>query len=144
MLAIELVFFHSNRASLLTNLIHSWGSFGVILAVLTMVGVCTNSIPAEGLLIILLKVFGPVLGGLYGWCGAGLASLIVFVLAQNFVAPILRVSVSESQLKKSNRWISRRGTAGLLLVRLLPVLVFIHSYMVGAMAEVLFWNYFWT
>ena len=59
MIAIGLVFFHSNRASLLTNLIHSWGSFGVILAVFTMVGVCTNSIPAEGLLIILLKYLVP-------------------------------------------------------------------------------------
>ncbi len=143
-IGIGLLFLHFDKASLLTNLVHSWGSLGVILAVGMMVGVCMTPIPSEGLLIIYLKVFGPALGGLYAWCGAVLSSLIVFVLARHFVAPILRVSVSESQMKKLNHWISKRGALGLLLVRLLPVPAFIQSYVVGAMPEVSFWNYLWT
>lgn len=143
-IAIGLIFLHFDRESLLTNVIHSWGSLGVILAIAMMVGVCMTPIPSEGLLFIFLKIFGPVLGGLYAWSGAVLASVVVFILARSFVAPILRVSVTESQLKKLNHWISKRGALGLLLVRLLPVPAFIQSYVVGAMPEVSFWNYFWT
>lgn len=128
----------------MSHIIRSWGVLGVVLAVVLMAGICMTPVPSEGLLVMYFKVFGVVYGGLYSWSGAMLGSVFAFMLARYFISPILRSRLSADRFERIERWIFKRGSVGLLLVRLLPVPAFVQNYMIGTVTSISFWRYFWT
>jgi uncharacterized membrane protein YdjX (TVP38/TMEM64 family) len=138
------LFLYLDRHDALSQVLRSWGVVGVMAAILVMAMTCVTPLPAEGLLVLYMKIYGAWWGAFYSWIGAILSSLVVFVAARYVGTPILRSVVTPDRFHQVDRWVKEKGTSGLLFARLLPLPGFIISYVVGTIPSVRLWSYIWT
>ncbi|MHB1629718.1 MAG: TVP38/TMEM64 family protein [Bacilli bacterium] len=138
------VFFYLDQHNLLSNAIQRWGTFGVGAGILLMALICMTPVPSEGLLLILLKVYGVWLGLLYAWIGSSASAVAIFAIARVVGRPLMETLIDPAKLRKVEKFASRKGTAGLLVARLLPVPAMLVNYTVGMLPSVSFIVYLWT
>lgn len=125
-------------------MIQSFGTLGIILAILFMMILCMTPIPSEGLLVMYMRVYGLGMGIIYSWIGSTLSMLVIYLIAKYFGRPMLQKVVSPNRFDQVNEWVRRHGTIGLLAARLLPIPAFVINYAAGLIPAVGFWNYAWT
>lgn len=138
------LFLYFDRNNVISRTLRSWGSAGIIFAIIMMAIICITPMPSEGLLIMYLKIYGPWWGGLYAWMGAVLSSLVVFVAARHLGKPLLQSLITPNRFEQVDKWVRDKGTSGLLFLRLLPIPGFIVSYIVGTIPSVTLWSFVWT
>ncbi|WP_434510281.1 TVP38/TMEM64 family protein [Desulfitobacterium sp. AusDCA] len=138
------LFFYLDRENRLSSLIQNWGLRGIFLSLLLMTALCMTPIPSEGLVILLLKVFGIFAGTLYAWIGSILSSLIIFYLARYFGKSFFQKLITPQRFETVDHWIREKGSLGLLIARLLPIPAFAVNYIAGVMPSVKLWPYIWT
>jgi uncharacterized membrane protein YdjX (TVP38/TMEM64 family) len=118
--------------------------FGICIVIVVMALICVTPIPSEGLLILILKIYGTWFGILYAWFGSLASTLLVFMIARYVGANVLQSLITPQRFSQVDRWIQRRGTIGILIVRLLPIPGFLTSYILGTMPSIRLWAYVWT
>lgn len=138
------VVLYLDRHHRISDIIQSWGVLGIACGILMMVIWCLTPIPSEGLLIIFLRVFGLVPGTAYAWMGSTISAMIIFYIARHFTRVMLRRVTSHERFEQVNIWVTRWGSGGLLLARLLPVPAFIVNYVAGMIPATGLWSYTWT
>lgn len=143
--ATLIAFLLFDRNNEVSRLIQSYGTSGVIGAILIMSFLCATPFPSEGLLIMYLKVYGVFWGMLYALIGFSLGSLLLYAIAR-FLGnkAICSWILGDCRFKAIDSWIKRKGTEGLLMVRLLPIPAFVANMITGLLPSVSFWNYLWT
>lgn len=138
------LFFYYDRHNALSSVFRSWGLIGDVIAILVMAVICITPLPSEGLLVLYLKIFGTWWGVTYGWLGAVLSSVVVFFVARHLGTPILRSAITPARFHQVDTWVQKRGVAGLLFARLLPIPGFLISYILGTIPSIGLWSYVWT
>lgn len=139
-----IAFFYLDRHNQLSNLIRTWGPGGILLSILLMATLCMTPIPSEGLVILLLKIFGIYEGTLYAWLGSIVSSLAIFYLARYFGQSFFQKLITPERFETVDHWIRRKGSFGLFIARLLPIPAFAVNYIAGVMPSVKLWPYVWT
>lgn len=139
-----ILFFYLDRRNELSVFIRNLGLGGIFLSILLMSALCMTPIPSEGLMILLLKIFGVYAGTLYSWLGSTLSSLIIFYLARYFGKSFFQRLITPQRFATVDHWIQKKGSFGLLIARLLPIPAFAVNYIAGAMPSVKLWPYVWT
>lgn len=138
------LYLYFDRNNSLSNIIRSLGIFGIFITIVVMSLVCVTPLPSEGLLILILKIYGTMFGIFYAWVGSLISTFIVFVLARYVGASILQSLITPKRFEQVDRWIQGKGTIGLLIVRLLPIPGFLTSYILGTMPSIRLWAFVWT
>ncbi len=138
------LFFYYDRHNTLSSSLRSWGVPGVVAAILFMAVLCVTPIPSESLLILYMRIYGVGPGVLYSWLGSIVSTIIVYVVARLVGTPLLTAVLSDSRFNVIDQWIRKKGTLGLLVVRLLPIPGFLVSYVVGTIPSVGLWRFTWT
>lgn len=138
------LFFYLDRENKLSALIQHWGLGGIFLSIILMTALCMTPIPSEGLVILLLKIFGIFAGTLYAWIGSILSSLIIFYLARYFGKSFFQKLITPQRFESVDHWIRQKGSFGLLIARLLPIPAFAVNYIAGVMPSIKLWPYVWT
>lgn len=139
-----ILFFYLDRRNELSVFIRNLGLGGIFLSILLMSALCMTPIPSEGLMILLLKIFGVYAGTLYSWLGSTLSSLIIFYFARYFGKSFFQRLITPQRFATVDHWIQKKGSFGLLIARLLPIPAFAVNYIAGAMPSVKLWPYVWT
>lgn len=128
-----------------SQFIRNLGPYGVIAAVLLMAALCVVPFPAEFLMILDMQVYGVWLGILYVWLGAMLGSLITFWFAKRFGDKLAKRFIQPRYVDKLKESLSRHGSLGLLMARLIPFIPFVVlNYASAMLPEVRTWTYLWT
>jgi uncharacterized membrane protein YdjX (TVP38/TMEM64 family) len=143
-LALIVLFFYLDRQDYLSHIIRTWGLAGIMLAILLMTALSMTPIPSEGLLILLFKIFGIYEGLFYAWLGSILSSLVIYYLARYYGHSLFKRMISSNSMEQVDRWVQKKGTAGLFIARLLPVPAFAINYIAGIMPSIKLWPYMWT
>lgn len=133
-----------DRTGVITQVVRSWGTAGIALAILLMLLLCLTPIPSEGLLVIYMKVYGVWWGVFYSWIGAVGSALLIFPIARRYGQAVMRRFVTEDTFSEIDQWVQSKGTGGLLVARLLPVPGFAINYVAGVLPSIRLWSYTWT
>lgn len=141
---IVIFVFYVNRHHHLSHLMQSYGSTGVLAAILIMAMMCLTPIPTEGLLLVYFNVYGALMGILYAWSGYLISTLIIFVISRYIGTNFIRNRVSQTRFETVNGWIGEKGIFGILIVRILPIPAFIVNAVLGTMPSISFTRYFLT
>lgn len=145
-LAALFIYFNRHHHHHLSQAIKSYGSEGIVAAILVMMIMCLTPIPTEGLLLVYYNVYDPIMGTFYAWFGYLLSTLILFVVSRyigkNYIQS--RVSKLHTYYETVERWIIERKSFGVLVVRTLPIPAFIVNLILGTMVSINFLTYFWT
>lgn len=141
---IAILFLYVDRNNDLSSFLRSLGAPGVLMAVLIMAMIGVTPMPAEGFLIVLLKVYGAWWGILYSWIGAVISSFVVFEVARHVGKPLLQSVITPTRFKQVDHWVKKRGTSGIFIARLVPLPGFIISYILGTIPSVRLFAFVWT
>lgn len=117
---LYLYFLHTGTAKEWLESIRHLGFFGIILGI--MIQTVVNVIPAPGefVSLFLIEIYGPVAGGLYSWIG-GIAGAVLAYYLSNWIARPIIEPLAKPYLEKIDHWLQRRGDAGLLFIRFVPL-----------------------
>lgn len=100
--------------------------------------------PAELIALAAGAVYGMTFGATLIWIGGMLGATLSFALARAFGRPFAAVLFSQRKLEKLDRWTAGQGAAGLIAVRLMPIVAFnIVNYAAG-LAGVRWRLFLWT
>lgn len=108
----------------LAQWIEQTGMWAYVLAPLFMIVVAVLPIPAEIPAMVNGMVFGTVVGTVITWSGALVGAQISFEIARKFGRPLSARIVSKRTLAQADRIAISAGWAGLLVLRLIPVVPF--------------------
>lgn len=139
-----ILFFYLDRQNQISSIIQTKGIAGILLSILLMTVLCMTPIPSEGLVILLLKIFGVYEGTFYSWLGSILSSLTIFYFAHYFGQGFFQKVITPQRLEIVDHWIQKKGALGLLIARLLPIPAFAVNYAAGVLPSVKLWPYVWT
>jgi Uncharacterized conserved protein len=143
-ITLIILFLYFDRQNQISQLIQAKGITGILLSILLMTVLCMTPIPSEGMVILLLKIFGIYEGAFYSWLGSILSSLTIFYFAHNFGQGFIQKIITPQRLKTVDHWIQKKGALGLLIARLLPIPAFAVNYAAGVLPSVRLWPYVWT
>jgi uncharacterized membrane protein YdjX (TVP38/TMEM64 family) len=139
-----IIFFYLDRQNQLSIIIQKTGIVGILLSILLMTVLCMTPIPSEGLVILLLKIFGIYEGAFYSWLGSILSSLTIFYFAHYFGKGFFQKMITPQRMETVDHWIQKKGALGLFIARLLPIPAFAVNYAAGVLPSVKLWPYVWT
>ncbi len=127
-----------------TELIRSWGHWGVIGSMGLMALHSFVPFPAEALAMANGMVYGLAWGTAITWSGAMIGALLAFGCARYFGQRFVQRMLGEKHWKKIEHWSHQHGWKTLLVVRFIPVIAFnLINYMAG-LASVSLWTFVWT
>ncbi|AHF06229.1 TVP38/TMEM64 family protein [Desulfitobacterium metallireducens] len=138
------LFFYLDRQNNISYFIQTWGIGGIFLGILLMAALCMTPIPSEGLVILLLKIYGVYGGILYSWLGSILSSIAIFYITRYLGKSFFQKLLTPQRFETVDHWIQKKGSSGLLIARLLPIPAFAVNYIAGAIPSVKLWPYTWT
>lgn len=107
-----------------TDLIWSWGMWGVIASILMMVAHSFIPFPAEFVAIANGMCFGPVWGTVITWVGAIPGAVLVFELSRRLGRPFVDRMVQRTDWRKLDEWLDRHGEGAVFFTRFIPVIEF--------------------
>ncbi|CAA7603221.1 SNARE associated Golgi protein [Acididesulfobacillus acetoxydans] len=137
-------FLYLDRCQAVSDIIRSTGWLGVVTAVTLITVLSMTPIPTESLTIMCFKSYGIGWGIFYSWLGSTLSALLIFALIRGIGEPLFLKANSHQKFRQVDAWVSRKGTAGLLIARLLPLPAFLVNYITALLPAVRFWDYLWT
>lgn len=111
---------HTGQAGRLLASVHHLGLLGVVAGIALMALFSIIPVPSEFVSILLMQVYGVWGGILYSWLGAIVGAMATLYMARALARP-LAMRFAGKYVRWIKPWLERRGTAGLLLVRLLPM-----------------------
>ncbi|MEQ8154243.1 MAG: VTT domain-containing protein [Clostridiaceae bacterium] len=137
-------FLYIDRGNEITDLIQTWGTGGIFLAILLMAGIFMTPIPSEGIIVLYLKIYGVYLGTLYSWIGSIISTLAFYFLARKYGQKLMKKLITQERFEAIDDWVENKGTFGLLIARFLPIPAFFVNCIAGTMPSVKFWEFIWT
>jgi uncharacterized membrane protein YdjX (TVP38/TMEM64 family) len=137
-------FLYFDQHDEISALIQGAGLRGMWISLGLMALLCMTPLPSEGLLFLLLKVYGIYLGILLAWLGSMVGALIILIVSRRYGQKLMRQMITPERFKVVNDWVERKGTLGLLIARLLPLPAFAVNYIAGMIPSVRKWPYLWT
>ncbi|WAH38822.1 TVP38/TMEM64 family protein [Alicyclobacillus dauci] len=143
-ICLIILFFRIDRSNEATHLIQSTGVLGILVSILLMALLSMLPVPSEFLMIVIMRVFGPLWGAVLSFVGTMLAAVGTFLLARHFGQRLLRAFVSEKRVEQISEWIGRRGVVGLILVRVIPFPFIVVNYTAGVIRSVTTRDFIWT
>jgi uncharacterized membrane protein YdjX (TVP38/TMEM64 family) len=143
-ITIIILFLYLDRQNQISRIIQAKGITGILLAILFMTALCLTPIPSEGMVILLIKIFGIYAGTFYSWLGSVFSSLIIFYFARHFGQGFMQRIITPRRLQTVDHWIQKKGALGIFIARLLPIPAFAVNYAAGVLPSVKLWPYVWT
>ena len=137
-------FFYLDRRNEISVIILEWGLWGVAFAIFLMAALCMTPIPSEGLVVLLLKIYGVYQGVFFAWLGSTLSAVAIFIIVRVFGPTLMQKLISQERFKVVDNWVKGKGSLGLFVARLLPIPAFAVNYIAGAMPSMKLWTYLWT
>ena len=137
-------FFYLDRRNEISVIIREWGLWGVAFAIFLMVALCMTPISSEGLVVVLLKIYGVYQGVFFAWLGSTLSAVAIFIIVRVFGQTLMQKLISPERFKVVDNWVKGKGSLGLFMARLLPIPAFAVNYIAGAMPSMKLWTYLWT
>ena len=141
--ALWLSYHYRNDIEHVVKIVQSLGFYGVAIAVVAMAIMCIIPVPSEFLIIVNLEMYGVFWGSVYSWVGAVIGGVVAMRLTRRHFQPFYRRVVSPQRQIQVDEWVSRRGTLGLLGLRLTPFPYHALNYIAG-MLNVRVWPFLWT
>jgi uncharacterized membrane protein YdjX (TVP38/TMEM64 family) len=139
-----IVFLYLDKGNDISALIQGAGLWGVVLAILLMALIFMVPVPSEGLVIVILKIYGVYYGLLFSWIGSIIGSLALFYIARYFRLSIIKNIATQNRLELVNTWVVKGGIPGLIVARFLPLPTFFANFLIGLMPTITAWYYIWT
>lgn len=127
-----------------TELIRSWGAWGVLGSIGLMVVHSFVPFPAEILACANGMVYGPLWGTVITWVGAMLGASAAFGLARWLGRPFVQRIVSPRHRQQLAVWSEECGGISLLIGRLIPVIAFNLINYAAALTEISWWTFLWA
>lgn len=138
------LFFYLDRRNELSEFIRAWGPYGVIFAIVLMAALCITPIPSEGLLVLYLKIYGIYQGVFWAWLGSTISAAVIFIIVRVYGQVFLKKLIISERFILVDEWVKRKGSLGLLVVRLFPIPAFALNFIASAMPSIKWWPYLWT
>ena len=106
--------------------------------------VSLTPLPMETIAIVNGMFFGPVLGSLYTWIGALIASMVAFTIAKTIGYPLVKRLLPDTAFNVMERIVEKDGPPTLVMIRMVPLIPFtVINY--GAGVTSLHWfTFLWT
>lgn len=134
---------HTGQAQHLLISIHHLGFWGVAAGIVLMAIFCVIPVPSEFISILLMQIYGIWGGTLYSWLGAILGAVVALYMARALARP-LAMRFAKKYVGWIKPWLERRGTLGLLIVRVMPAVPYhVVNYAAGIL-DVSIWAFLWT
>ena len=121
-----------------------FGRWSYVVAPLFMIVVAILPIPAELPAMLNGMMFGPIIGTTITWLGALVGAILSFELARKLGRPLSERVVKRSVLDRADRLVDSAGWAGLLTLRLIPVMAFTAINWGAGFTSVTRWRFVWT
>ena len=137
-------FFYLDRRNEISVIIREWGLWGVAFAIFLMAALCMTPIPSEGLVVLLLKIYGVYQGVFFAWLGSTLSAVAIFIIVRVFGQTLMQKLISPERFKVVDNWVKGKGSLGLFMARLLPIPAFAVNYIASAIPSMKLWTYLWT
>lgn len=137
-------FLYLDKGNDISSLIQGAGGWGVAISVLLMALIFLLPVPSEGLVVVLLKIYGACYGLLLSWVGAVIGSLALFYIARGLGRGLIKNIVTPERMAVVNAWAKRGGIPGLLVARLLPLPSFFANFIISLLPAMTAWRYIWT
>jgi uncharacterized membrane protein YdjX (TVP38/TMEM64 family) len=107
-----------------TELIRSWGAWGVVGSILLMIIHSFIPFPAEFVAVANGMVYGPLWGTVLTWVGAMLGAVLSFALSRRFGRPFVERMVEREDWRKFDAWLGENGGRAVFFSRFIPVIAF--------------------
>ena len=124
--------------------VKSWGMWGHFSLVGLMIVHSFVPFPAELVAIAAGMCFGAVWGTVLTWIGAMAGALLAFGLSRKLGRPFVADVLAPKQMLKIDSWSGSTSIAGLILVRLVPVIAFNLVNYAAGLTQVTWWRFSWT
>ncbi|NLF80367.1 MAG: TVP38/TMEM64 family protein [Clostridia bacterium] len=138
------LFLYFDKSNNISSLIQGAGVWGVAISVLLMALIFLLPIPSEGLVVVILKIYGVFYGLLISWAGATIGSLALFYIARGLGRSLIKTIATPERMAVVNSWAERGGIPGLLVARLLPLPSFFANFIISLLPTMTAWRYIWT
>lgn len=137
--------FHINMDDIyeVVTTIQSWGWLGVGVALLMQTLLNMFPLPGEFTAVILLGIYGPVLGGVYIWISGMLGAIGGYYLMRWMAKPIINARI-EPYITKIDAWIRQHEGKGLFLARFVPLIPYHLVNYVAGILKVNLLTFIWT
>ena len=145
MIALSIWLYHvDGSVQELERLLEDWGMVAALVSIGLMIAHSFAPIPAEMLAVANGMLFGPVWGVVITWIGAMLGAWLAFALARTLGRPFVESIVPERRWNMLDRWSQRRGSAVLLVSRLIPVISFNLINYAAGLTTISWWTFTWA
>ncbi len=130
-------------AQRMMGFIHHLGAAGIIAALLFQTLLNMLPIPGEFTAVIIMEIYGPIMGGVYLWISGLLGAIAGYYLTWWIAKPILNNRL-EPYLNKMEGWLQQHEIKGLLLVRFVPLIPYHFVNYAAGMLKAKLRSFVWT
>lgn len=128
----------------ITELVRSWGAWGVAVIIGLMIVHSFIPFPAEVVAIAAGMCYGAFWGMVVTWAGAMLGACLAFCLARWLGRPFVVNMLGEESLRTLDHWTEKEGAGTLLLGRFIPLIAFnLINYAAGLTTRS-WWTFVWV
>ena len=127
-----------------TDLIRSWGMWGVIGSIALMIAHSFIPFPAEFVAIANGMCFGPVWGTVITWVGAMLGAVLAFSLSRRLGRPFVDRMVERKDWRRLDQWLDRHGEGAVFFTRFIPVIAFNLINYAAGLTKISWRTFIWT
>ncbi|MCJ8013483.1 VTT domain-containing protein [Paenibacillus sp. KQZ6P-2] len=133
----------TGEAKHIIEFVRNWGFPGVCAAIILQSLINMLPVPGEFTAIILLDIYGPVLGGVYNWISGLLGAVAGYYLTWWIAKPLLGKKINP-YLQKMEGWLRQHERKGLLLIRFVPLIPYHFVNYAAGMLKVNLISFVWT
>ncbi|MDR0269721.1 VTT domain-containing protein [Paenibacillus sp.] len=123
--------------------VRHWGFPGVCAVVIFQILMNMLPLPGEFTAVIMLEIYGPVLGGIYAWISGLMGAVLGYYLTWWIDRAFLGKKINP-YLKKMEGWVHQHERTGLLLIRFAPFIPYHFVNYAAGMLKVSMKSFIWT
>jgi uncharacterized membrane protein YdjX (TVP38/TMEM64 family) len=131
------------EAQRLMNSIRDLGYYGIAVGIVVQAVVNVLPVPGEFTTIVLMEIYGPILGGIYSFIGGIIGAVGGLYVSRWTAKPIIGKLV-QPYMSRVKEWLDERETMGLLLIRFVPLVPYHFVNYAAGLLNVKLWPYIWT
>lgn len=124
--------------------IKEFGLWGVLIGIFAQMIVNVFPVPGEFTALLLMEIYGPVLGGIYSWSGGVLGAIGAYYLAKWLSKPFAGTMKNFAFADKLKRYMSEQEAMGLLTARFMPFLPYHMINYAAGLLKVNVRSFIWT
>ncbi|MFC5650623.1 TVP38/TMEM64 family protein [Paenibacillus solisilvae] len=124
--------------------IQELGFWGVLIGIFAQMIVNIIPVPGEFTTLMLMEIYGPILGGIYSWIGGVLGAIGAYFLAKWLSKPFAGTMKDFAFTNKLERYMSEKKALGLLTVRFVPFLPYHMINYAAGVLKVDIKSFIWT